>query len=122
MDDRISSDESVLLSKSGEESSTNVENTAEGSRVPTRTSFFLALVLGERQRQCGFSTLSAFFSINKYLDYLQVLAGTALALAIFADAITDPLIGALSDRFRSRFGRRHPSYLPLQSRSPFVSF
>ena len=36
------------------------------------------------------------------------LAGTALTLAIFADAITDPLIGAVSDRFRSRFGRRHP--------------
>ena len=26
----------------------------------------------------------------------------------FADAITDPLIGSISDRFRSRFGRRHP--------------
>ena len=36
------------------------------------------------------------------------LAATAMALAIIADAITDPLIGAVSDNFRSRFGRRHP--------------
>ena len=32
-----------------------------------------------------------------------------MALAIIADAVTDPLIGAISDNFRSRFGRRHPN-------------
>ena len=35
--------------------------------------------------------------------------GVALFIGIFADAITDPLIGSISDRWRSRsFGRRHP--------------
>ena len=54
------------------------------------------------------------FNALGLLFYQQILglpaglAGTALALAIFADAITDPLIGAISDRFRSRLGRRHP--------------
>ena len=73
MDDRISSDEFRFAIKSGEESSTNVENTAEGSRVPTRTtSFFFGVGAGGEAASMGFSTLSAFFLINKYLDYLQV--------------------------------------------------
>lgn len=45
------------------------------------------------------------------------LAGLAVSLSIVFDAITDPLIGMLSDRTRSRWGRRHPfiylSALPL---------
>ena len=36
-----------------------------------------------------------------------ILTGSALLLALFFDAISDPLIGALSDRIRSKFGRRH---------------
>ncbi len=35
------------------------------------------------------------------------LAGLAVALAVFADALIDPLIGSYSDSFRGRFGRRH---------------
>ncbi|BAM03956.1 MFS transporter [Phycisphaera mikurensis] len=36
------------------------------------------------------------------------LAGVALSVPRFVDAITDPLIGNLSDNFRSRWGRRRP--------------
>ena len=36
------------------------------------------------------------------------LAGTALFLAMCFDAISDPLVGYLSDHTRSRLGRRHP--------------
>ena len=35
-------------------------------------------------------------------------AGAALLLARTTDVITDPLVGALSDRWRSKFGRRKP--------------
>ena len=31
-----------------------------------------------------------------------------LALCLLADAITDPMVGAYSDNFKSRLGRRHP--------------
>lgn len=34
--------------------------------------------------------------------------GTILMLARLTDVVTDPLVGELSDRFRSRFGRRKP--------------
>ena len=36
-----------------------------------------------------------------------LLTGLALLLALFIDALSDPLIGAISDRIRSKFGRRH---------------
>ncbi|MBX3706787.1 MAG: MFS transporter [Pseudomonadales bacterium] len=34
--------------------------------------------------------------------------GTILMLARFTDVITDPIVGELSDRYRTRFGRRKP--------------
>ncbi|QHI68390.1 MFS transporter [Tichowtungia aerotolerans] len=48
------------------------------------------------------------------LYYTQVLglnpvhAGLALSITLFWDAITDPLMGCISDNTRSRFGRRIP--------------
>ncbi len=45
------------------------------------------------------------------------LTGTALMIALFFDAVTDPMVATLSDRTQSRWGRRHPylylSALPL---------
>jgi GPH family glycoside/pentoside/hexuronide:cation symporter len=46
---------------------------------------------------------------NQAVGLSAELVGTALFVGIFADAISDPLIGSISDRWRSkRFGRRHP--------------
>ncbi|MGA8203381.1 MAG: MFS transporter, partial [Woeseiaceae bacterium] len=51
------------------------------------------------------------------LFYTQVmgmspeLAGLALFLATFWDAVTDPLMGTITDRTNTRFGRRHPYML-----------
>jgi GPH family glycoside/pentoside/hexuronide:cation symporter len=39
------------------------------------------------------------------------LAELAAFLALTADAITDPMIGQISDRWHSRWGRRHPFIL-----------
>ncbi|NNL84443.1 MAG: hypothetical protein HKP27_02265 [Myxococcales bacterium] len=36
------------------------------------------------------------------------LSGLAILIALCVDAITDPLVGSVSDHFRSRWGRRHP--------------
>jgi Na+/melibiose symporter-like transporter len=36
------------------------------------------------------------------------LAGLALLIALVCDALSDPFMGSFSDRFRSRWGRRHP--------------
>ncbi|XOV85466.1 MAG: MFS transporter [bacterium] len=54
---------------------------------------------------------------NQVLGVSPALAGTAFLIASIFDAVSDPLIGAISDRFRSRWGRRHPfmfaSALPI---------
>ena len=45
------------------------------------------------------------------------LAGLAILIALCVDAITDPLMGTISDRTNSRWGRRHPymfiSFVPI---------
>lgn len=46
-----------------------------------------------------------------YVDFFRmdpVLAGVAIFIPRLADAISDPLIGSLSDNTRSRWGRRKP--------------
>ena len=51
------------------------------------------------------------------LFYTQVLglgpkyAGMALSITILWDAISDPIMGHITDNTRSRFGRRHPYIL-----------
>ena len=39
------------------------------------------------------------------------MVGLAIGISVAMDAITDPLIGAWSDRIRTRWGRRHPMLL-----------
>jgi len=66
---------------------------------------------------------SRVFETFLFFYYVQVLevpgtyAGAAVAIALAFDAVTDPFMGSFSDRFRSRWGRRHPfmllSVIPL---------
>jgi len=64
----------------------------------------------------AFGTLLLFY-YNQVLGVPATRASLALTLALVIDAIADPLMGSLSDGFRSRLGRRHPfmyaSVLPL---------
>ena len=63
------------------------------------------------------------FNVFLFFFYVQVvglsggMVAAALAIALAFDAVTDPMMGVLSDRTRSRWGRRHPylfaSALPL---------
>ena len=54
---------------------------------------------------------------NQLLGVSPGLVGTAFLIASAFDALSDPLIGAFTDRFRSKWGRRHPfmfaSALPI---------
>lgn len=59
------------------------------------------------------SVLSRSFELFVLFFYTQVLglsgtvAGAAILVAMIADAVTDPLVGAYSDSLKSRWGRRH---------------
>ena len=64
--------------------------------------------------QMAESIKSNSFELFLLFYYVQVLGlnpvwtGTAMLVALVMDAITDPLIGSISDNFESRWGRRHP--------------
>ncbi len=83
------------------------EKKREG-KVPVSTKIF--------QGFGGLSNSHKDFAFNNFLllYYSQILgvpastASIVLALCLFADAITDPMVGAYSDNFKSRLGRRHP--------------
>ncbi len=48
------------------------------------------------------------FYYNQALGLSGTLSGWALFAALVVDAVTDPLVGSISDRHQSRWGRRHP--------------
>ncbi|WP_337186322.1 MFS transporter [Phenylobacterium sp.] len=84
-------------------------NLAKGDgRLPLATK--LSYGLGEAAEGVKTATLETFL----FFFYVQVvglsgsLTGLALLIALVFDGITDPIIGNISDNFRSRLGRRHP--------------
>ncbi|HUI70704.1 MAG TPA: MFS transporter [Spirochaetia bacterium] len=58
-----------------------------------------------------FFTIMGFYLLNFMTDVARLgagLAGTAMLIGKICDALTDPTVGYLSDRTRSRWGRRRP--------------
>ena len=57
------------------------------------------------------------FYYTQVLGVSGTLTGAAALVALLSDAITDPIVGSISDNTRSRWGRRHPfmavSAIPL---------
>ena len=85
--------------------------------LTSRTRFFYALgQAAEGIKNESFGIFLLFYYTN-VLGLSGVLAGRAILIALVFDAVTDPLVGVLSDRTHSRYGRRHPymlaSALPL---------
>lgn len=63
--------------------------------------------LSEGIKTSAFSMFLLLF-YNQVLGVSGTLCGIALAIAVLFDALSDPLVGNLSDGWRSRLGRRHP--------------
>jgi Na+/melibiose symporter-like transporter len=81
----------------------------------TKTAYGVGQVAEGVKNVCFASFL--LFYYNQVLGLPGTLAGLALFIATTFDAVTDPLAGSISDRFRHRWGRRHPfmyaSAIPL---------
>jgi Na+/melibiose symporter-like transporter len=81
---------------------------AAAERLPLRTK--LGFGLGGAAETVALYAVSSFALIF----YSQVkgleahLVGIALSVSLVLDALIDPVIGSLSDRTRSKLGRRHP--------------
>ena len=73
-----------------------------------RTKFFYGIgSTAESSVGIAFNTFNFLF-YNNVLGLSGTLAGLAVTIAVVFDAVSDPLIGSLSDRWQSRLGRRHP--------------
>ncbi len=83
---------------------------AAGTSPPLRLGTKLVYGLGSVAfgiKDGGFGFFLLFF-YNAVLGLSATLVGAAIAIAIVADALLDPIIGEISDNWRSRIGRRHP--------------
>lgn len=76
--------------------------------VRYRTKFWFGVgASGESATNWIFNALT-FLYYQQILGLSGTLTGAAVFIAIAMDAMSDPVVGSISDRFRSRFGRRHP--------------
>jgi glycoside/pentoside/hexuronide:cation symporter, GPH family len=62
---------------------------------------------GEAASNWIFNALTFFF-YNQIIGLSGTLTAAAVTIGIASDAITDPVVGSISDRWRSKLGRRHP--------------
>jgi Na+/melibiose symporter-like transporter len=58
-------------------------------------------------KNAAFNTFLLYYETN-VLGLPGALSGLSVFLAMCVDAVSDPLMGSISDHFRSRWGRRHP--------------
>ena len=53
-------------------------------------------------------TMFVLLYFTQVLGLSGTLTGIVVAISLVWDAVSDPMVGAWSDRFRSSFGRRRP--------------
>ncbi|MCP2730975.1 MFS transporter [Limnofasciculus baicalensis] len=91
---------------------------------PQKLSFSTKLAYGAGDMGAGITSTLLAFSLLIFLTNVAglnpKLAGTVLLIGKVWDAVNDPIVGVLSDRTRSRWGRRH-SWMIL-SAIPFGIF
>ena len=77
-------------------------------KLPLSTKLYQAVgALPDSFKNFAFGALLLFY-YNQVLGVPASLASLGIMLALIADAITDPVVGSLSDNLKSpRFGRRH---------------
>ena len=88
-----------------------MHKTADPSAAPPLGfSTKLAFGIGQIGEGTQFAVFLIFllFYYNQVLGVPGTLCGIALALSLVFDAVNDPIIGNLSDSWRSKSGRRHP--------------
>jgi len=61
-------------------------------------------------KNAAFATFLLFY-YQQVIGISGTLTGLALAIALAFDAVSDPLAGSISDKVRTRWGRRHPFLL-----------
>lgn len=78
----------------------------ERLRIGTKLSYGVGSI-GEYAIYIAFNNWNLLF-YNQVLGLSGTLAGLAVTISLIVDAVTDPIVGSISDRLRSKLGRRHP--------------
>ena len=83
------------------------------SNVKLKFSTKLSFAMGDIYAGGFFNIINFFYAIflTDVVRISPVWAGVIFTASKIWDAITDPLMGAISDRTKSRFGRRRPYFL-----------
>ena len=63
---------------------------------------------GSGMGMLGAAGITTLLFYNQILGLSPSLCGLAFLISSIADAVSDPLVGTISDRYQSRWGRRHP--------------
>jgi glycoside/pentoside/hexuronide:cation symporter, GPH family len=81
---------------------------AASAPLPFRTK--LSFGIGSAAEAIALHTVTAYAVLfyNQVLGLPAYLAGIAVSVSLVLDSIVEPLAGSMSDRTRSRWGRRHP--------------
>jgi GPH family glycoside/pentoside/hexuronide:cation symporter len=80
-------------------------------KVPFWTKFAQGFsALPGQHKEWAFNTLLLLY-YSQVLGMSATLAAVVIAISLVFDAISDPMVGAFSDSFSSRLGRRHPLML-----------
>ena len=86
---------------------TDVMSKDRKRKLPLRTK--LAFSSGSLQEATvSAAGLTTMIFYNQVLGLSPGLCGLAFMIASIVDGISDPLVGAISDSFNSKWGRRHP--------------
>jgi len=85
--------------------------TARTGRLTFATKFSQGIgAVPDTVKNWAFNTFVLLF-YNQILGVDALMVSTALGIAIVFDAVTDPMVGSLSDNLKTRWGRRHPLML-----------
>ena len=83
-------------------------STMTSKRISLRNSLLYSTgIISHALKEAALGVFILFY-YKQVLGLSGTLTGLAIAISIIWDGISDPLIGAWSDRLRSRIGRRHP--------------
>ena len=76
-------------------------------KLPVRTKLAFSSG-GLQEATVGAAGITTMIFYNQVLGLSPGLCGIAFMIASIVDGISDPLVGAVSDGYNSRWGRRHP--------------
>jgi Na+/melibiose symporter-like transporter len=83
-----------------------MNSSSERLRVSTKLGFGIGGI-AEGAILIAFNAWNFLF-YNQVLGLSGTLAGIAVTISLVLDGICEPVVGSLSDRWRSKLGRRHP--------------